>query len=198
MQISVKKSASLSIIFVSMNVGFGDEYNKASPKERLEIFNDRVGNDKYTKNVTPKDLTGDGLSCSLIRMFSLAIEEALMDINAGKKDENPLMCKQIACFKYADSQAPKLTIGWITYCKDELQKINDCKITELDFFNDKETPYDILVPPLTMKEVGVLNRNLPGIQMPVPGAEFLTEDEVERYARIYRYYPALTELSIVL
>lgn len=197
-QISVKKSASLSVIFVSMNVDFGEIYRDASPSEKLKIFNGRVGNDKYTKNVGPKDLAGDGLICSIVRMFNIAIEEALMEINAGKNDENLSLCKQIACFKYADSQAPMLTIGWVTYCKDELEKINDCKIRELEYFNETDTPYDISVPPLTMKEVGVLNRNLPGAQIPVPGAEFLTKDEVERYARIYRYYPALTESSIVL
>ena len=197
-QISVKKSSALSVFFVSMNVDFGDEYKDADPLGKLEIFKKRVGNDTYTKAVTQKDLAGDGLIRSIVKMFKLAIEEALMNINSGEKGEKKLQHKQIACFKYADSKAPMLTIGWITYYEDELKKIEDCKIKQLSYYNEKDIPYDISVPHLTMKEIGVLNRNLPDVQVPVPGAEFLTREEVERYSKIYRYYPALTESSMVL
>ena len=105
-QISVKKSSSFSLIFVSLNIDFGSKYKAACPSDKLEIFNIRVGNDNYTKNVRPKDLAGDGLIRSIIKIFNLAIEEALLDINSGERGENDLQCKQIACFKYADSQAP--------------------------------------------------------------------------------------------
>ena len=197
-QISVKKSSSFSLIFVTMNIDFGSKYKAACPSDKLEIFNIRVGNDNYTKNVRPKDLAGDGLIRSIIKIFNLAIEEALLDINSGERGENDLQCKQIACFKYADSQAPMLTIGWITYYKNEIDTVNNCKIKKLDYYNETDSPYDISVPPLTLKEVGVLNRNLPNIQLPVPGAEFLTKDEVTKYSKIYRYYPALTESNMVL
>ena len=197
-QISVKKSSSFSLIFVSLNIDFGSKYKAACPSDKLEIFNIRVGNDNYTKNVRPKDLAGDGLIRSIIKIFNLAIEEALLDINSGERGENDLQCKQIACFKYADSQAPMLTIGWITYYKNEIDTVNNCKIKKLDYYNETDSPYDISVPPLTLKEVGVLNRNLPNIQLPVPGAEFLTKDEVTKYSKIYRYYPALTESNMVL
>ena len=91
-----------------------------------------------------------------------------------------------------------LTMGWIIYKKEDEDKYKKCGFSELEFFNDTDQPYDITVPNFTYKELTVLNRNMPDAQYPIEEARFISEEEINAYKKIYRYYPTTFETAIVL
>ena len=66
------------------------------------------------------------------------------------------------------------------------------------FYNSSNTPYDITVPNFTYKELAILNQNMPNVVYPIEGADFLEEEEVNAYRKIYKYYPPTFETSIAL
>jgi len=54
------------------------------------------------------------------------------------------------------------------------------------------------VPNFTYKELSVLNKNLPNVSYPIAEAQFISEEEIEKYKKIYRYYPTSFETNVAL
>lgn len=193
------KIESGSLVFVSFNIDFGDKFKKASPDGKLEIFSERIGNDDLVKRLKPVDVSGKNIENTIRRLFNMAIENKLLERNYIIKSENKkLIYEQIAFFKYADSKAQMLTIGWVVYSKEDKEKFEQCSFESLEFYRSGDEFYDISVPNLTYKEVSLLNRHMPNATYPLEGAEFFEKDEVEKYKKIYRYYPATFEVENIL
>lgn len=91
-----------------------------------------------------------------------------------------------------------LTLGWIVYKKGDIDKFTKCGFGDFGFYNSSNIPYDISVPNFTYKELAILNQNMPNVVYPIEGADFLGEEEVNAYRKIYKYYPTTFETSIAL
>lgn len=195
----VSKVESGSIIFTSFNSDFGEKFKQSSPTEKIEIFKSRIQNEELVKLVKPKDLAGEKIYETINRMFDMVIKNKILERNRiALKKEDRLRCCQLVYFKYADSQAPMLTIGWIFYNDKDIEKFEKCKFIDLEFFNDTDKPYDITVPNFTYKELSILNQNMPNLKYPIEGAGFFSESEVEMYRKIYKYFPTSFETSVAL
>lgn len=132
-------------------------------------------------------------------MFQMIIKNKILERNRTILDEkDKYQFQQLVYFKYNDSKATMLTIGWIIYKNEDVKKFESCHFSDLEFYNSTEQPYDITVPNFTYKELTVLNRNMPDFSYPVKEAEFLLESEVQAYRKIYKYYPTIFETSVVL
>jgi hypothetical protein len=114
-----------------------------------------------------------------------------------------------------------LTYGGIFTAAPDANRLNSCGFNELPFVRTGQKPYDIEVPCLTLKEMSYLNATLPLVAITAPLAEDLAAavrnepaatlpattgittqipgvppSDVEKYARVYRYFPAFAETVI--
>lgn len=195
----VGKVESGSVIFVSFNSDFGYNFKRASPKEKMNIYCSRLDNDVLTKRIVPKDVSKERIDATTNKMFDMIIKNRILERNSTIKEEkSKYYYHQLLYFKYKDSAAEMLTMGWIIYKKEDEDKYKKCGFSELEFFNDTDQPYDITVPNFTYKELTVLNRNMPDAQYPIEEARFISEEEINAYKKIYRYYPTTFETAIVL
>ena len=132
-------------------------------------------------------------------MFDMIAKNRILERNAiFSNEEDMFQCQQLVYFKYKDSKATMLTLGWIVYTNKDIDKFKNCNFTNLEFYNCTNIPYDITVPNFTYKELTVLNRNMPNPTYPIQEADFFQEEEVNAYHKIYKYYPTTFETSIVL
>lgn len=188
-----------SVIFISFNSDLGDTFKKGSPKEKLEIYCSRIDNEALVKLLSPKDVSKERIYQTTNKMFNMIVKDKILERNTTILSESDkYQCKQLVYFKYNDSKATMLTLGWIVYKNKDVRKFKDCSFSDLEFYNCTDQPYDITVPNFTYKELTVLNRNMPDVKYPIKEAEFLLEEEVNAYRKIYKYYPTTFETSIVL
>lgn len=195
----VGKVESGSVVFVSFNSDLGTCFKKSSPEEKMEIYCNRIDNEFLTKRIVPKDVSKGRIDATTNKMFDMIIKNKILERNSTIKEaENKYNYHQLLYFKYKDSVAEMITMGWIIYKKADEDKYEKCGFPELEFFNDTDQPYDITVPNFTYKELTVLNRNMPDAKYPIKEAQFLSEEEINAYKKIYRYYPTTFETAVVL
>lgn len=195
----VSKVGSGSVIFVSFNSDLGDKYKKALPKEKLEIYRNRIDNEALVKLLTPKDIAKEKIDQTTNKMFDMIIKNKILERNSVILErEEQYQCQQLVYFKYNDSKATMLTMGWIVYKNSDVEKYKKCNFSDLPFYNETGIPYDITVPNFTYKELAILNRNMPNVSFPIDGANFLEKEEVDAYKKIYKYYPTTFETGIAL
>ncbi len=127
------------------------------------------------------------------------IKNKILERNSTiRSDDEKLISQQLVYFKYNDSKASMLKLGWIVYKKGDIDKFTKCGFGDFEFYNSSNIPYDISVPNFTYKELAILNQNMPNVVYPIEGADFLGEEEVNAYRKIYKYYPTTFETSIAL
>ena len=195
----IGKVESGSVIFVSFNSDLGDKFKKASPKEKLDIYCDRIDNEILVKLLSPRDMAKEKIYQTTNKMFNMVVKNKILERNSTIKNENEeLISQQLVYFKYNDSKATMLTLGWIVYKKEDTEKFEKCGFKDFEFYNSTNIPYDITVPNFTYKELAILNQNMPNVVYPIEEADFLEEEEVNAYKKIYKYYPTTFETSIAL
>lgn len=195
----IGKMESGSIVFVSFNSNLGEKFRNASPSQKTEIFKERINNDDLVKMIRNKDLAREKIDSTIHSMFDLVVKNKILDRNAVFLGEGEMLnIQQVAFFKYADSQASMLTLGWVIYSNDDIEKYEKCKFKNLEFYNDTNKPYNISVPNFTYKELAILNQNMPDGNYPIDGASFFSKEEIEKYKKIYKYYPTTFEASTSL
>ena len=195
----IGKVESGSVVFVSFNSDLGNEFKKALPKEKLNIYCSRIDNEILVKLLTPQDMAGEKIYQTTNKMFNMVVKNKILERNSTIKDDNEkLISQQLVYFRYNDSKATMLTMGWIVYKMEDTEKLRKCGFEDFEFYNNSDIPYDITVPNFTYKELAILNQNMPNVVYPIEGAEFLDEEEVNAYKKIYKYYPTTFETSIAL
>ena len=113
----------------------------------------------------------------------MVVKNKILERNSTiRSEDEKLISQQLVYFKYNDSNATMLTLGWIVYKKGDIDKFTKCGF----------------VPNFTYKELAILNQNMPNVVYPIEGADFLEEEEVNAYRKIYKYYPPTFETSIAL
>ena len=195
----ISKVESGSVVFVSFNSDLGDKFKKASPKEKLDMYCSRIDNEILVKLLSPKDMAREKIYQTTNKMFDMVVKNKILERNSTiRSEDEKLISQQLVYFKYNDSNATMLTLGWIVYKKGDIDKFTKCGFEDFGFYNSSNTPYDITVPNFTYKELAILNQNMPNVVYPIEGADFLEEEEVNAYRKIYKYYPPTFETSIAL
>ena len=195
----ISKVESGSVIFVSFNSDLGDKFKKALPKEKLDMYCSRIDNEILVKLLSPKDMAKEKIYQTTNKMFDMIVKNKILERNSTiRSDDEKLISQQLVYFKYNDSKATMLTLGWIVYKKGDIDKFTKCGFEDFEFYNSSNIPYDISVPNFTYKELAILNQNMPNAVYPIEGADFFEEEEVNAYRKIYKYYPTTFETSIAL
>lgn len=192
-KMSISNITSGSIILISCNRVIGNEMSDYTKESRLDylkgIFEDKVPITTKERDLVPK------YSFKIVKeIFDDTIKDSLYEVNSTRNENDKLNYEQLFYFIYSDG-APMVTIGGIFFQEKDRLKYEKCTFSKNPFIGKAGEPYDIDIPCLTLKEVQALNSMLPIDNIDdikVPG---LKREEIEKYIKLYRYFPYFTEMQ---
>jgi hypothetical protein len=175
------------------------------PARRFELlkqcFRDKVPktiklSDGSERDLVPTDLGGWGLARLYSRIIRNQIEDARNDRNGTSLPVRRLSYRQLFHFHYRDG-AKMLTVGGIFYDDADSEAVNACRFEDIDYVvTESREPYTIDVPSLTLKEARHIDRHLPRRGKAKVRGIGVTAGDVEKYAKLYRWYPAFAETEM--
>lgn len=162
---------------------------------RLAALRERVGGSKVPSDVRGEQLAGWGTAQVCRRIIDNEIQETLLKRNATRDQGSELCYKQLFHFQYADT-ARMMTVGGLFYDAGESNRVAYCSFENLDFIRTGDEPYRIEVPSLTYREIRHLDRQLPIDDSAKLQAAAIPQEDLERYSRVYRYFPTFAETDV--
>jgi hypothetical protein len=188
-----------SMLIVTVNA-HPERANGLSPSEiasrRLERLQENIGAEKIPGDVDGKALKGWGEAEVLRRIIENEVLQTLSERNGGRDTGNKIKYRQLFNFHYADGPR-MLTTGGLLYDEGHENIVNGGGFNQLKFavLSDSD-PYLIEVPNLTYREIQHLDAQLPVTDHTDLQAKSIPEKDLERYARIYRYFPNFAEADM--
>ena len=165
------------------------------PKRSLQKLEEKVGKEKVPLGVTGKDLKSWGEAKVYRKIITNEIFQTLTQRNGGLEVGNQIKYKQLFNFHYADG-ARMLTVGGLLYAEKQSKTVAKCAFDNLSFFCSDDKPYKIEIPNLTYRELRRLDEHLPVADVGNLQVTPIPEEDVEKYARVYRYFPTFAETEM--
>lgn len=189
------KSGSVIIVTVDANPG-RVEADANMPEKRLENLRSNVGKAKIRASVTGNDLAKWGLALVSRDIIHDHLEKTLSDRNAPLSADARVTYQQLFNFHYADN-AKMLTVGGLITDSSDGEKLNKSHFNDLDFIRTDEADgaYRIESPILTLREIRYLDGRLPRMSRSARHPRWLPEPECKKYTKVYRYFPAFSEVE---
>jgi hypothetical protein len=163
--------------------------------ERVKSLESRFEAKKLPQGLSEAKLGDWGTADAYRRIISNEIKEKINLRNGARSPGTKFLYNQLFNFHYADS-AKMLTVGGIIYDEGQVNLVAKCGFTSFDFVKTGEEPYTIEVPSLTLKEIRHLDRKLPCTEVTDIDAPSIPEIDIQRYAKIYRYFPSFVDAEI--
>ena len=181
MLVAAGKISAGSFLFTSFNQSLDRD-----PDNRLNDLKERFGD--FLPQLDVKDINNETSAQLFYEILDAAIQKTISERNVA--ENRNLVARTFFFIKYRDG-APMLTIGYYFAEHDEWEKFVNSKVSHFQWFTINKVPQTIAVPCLTKAEIREINRFLPGtppveIQQKLP---YLTLSDIEKYAKIYKYYP---------
>jgi len=175
-----------------------DDASELSSDESMDLL-DYLEEEFADSSMLPVGLThpklnGWGFAKVTREMVDSQVRETLVRRNSGiAKSEDKFFYEQVFNFHYQDG-AKMLTVGGVIYQAKDLEHLNQCSYNDLYFARSGENSFKITPPLITFREVRALDPFMPdnGSKSKVP----ISDEMIERYAEIYRYFPNFTEAEI--
>lgn len=166
------------------------------PQRRFQKLEERVGAEKIPDDVDGRNLKGWEEAEIYRRIIKNQILETLSQRNGGRDPGNKMKYKQLFNFHYADGPN-MLTAGGIIYNEEFENMVNGCGFEKLEFVSLLgDAPYLIEVPSLTYREIQHLDAQLPLGGHTNLKAKSIPKEDLERYARVYRYFTTFAEADM--
>jgi len=159
---------------------------------RLHIARELLG-ENLPAGTTGADLRGQEFAGVFRDIINNVIAEQVSVRNTALTPDEKILYEQLFHFRYKDG-AQMLTVGGILYHANEEEKFKACGFDTLAFVRNGKEPCSIKAPCLTPKEVRYLNSQLPHRPSRKLRARGVPDGDVERYAEVYRYFPAFSEV----
>jgi hypothetical protein len=178
-----------------------DEKQPTLKEFRLNQLIERVGKERLPSEIMEHNMNTKNLSNATYQMIERQISTSLLNRNGNKKDTVEFL--QVFNFSYKDN-ATILTVGGILFDKSQRVAVKKMAFNKLPFYSDKDESYKIQCPNLTFREIKALDKLLPSV-LERHGNGFkndafnkipLIVSDIEKYAKVYRYYPTFTEANI--
>lgn len=170
-----------------------DEDDEAIKKGRYQKLVDRIG------DVAPAEAADLNLNVAnnkrvIRKVIDGQIKSAVRTRNIDKEGPERLQYEQLFNIYYKDG-ADMLTIGGILYSGSQTEKVKAMNLHDLEFICGGEQSFDIIVPNLSIREMHALDALLPtqferAYKLP------LSQEDVNNYANIYRYFPTFAEAQL--
>lgn len=186
----------------SIQINENKEDKQPTLKEyRLNKLIERVGKERLPNEIMEQNMNTKNLSNITYQMIKRQIATSLLNRNGKKKDF--VEYRQIFNFSYKDN-ATILTVGGILFDKSQKEAVRKMGFNKLPFYCDKDESYKIQCPNLTFREIKALDKLLPSV-LERKGPRFINDNfnkiplnvnDIEKYAKVYRYYPTFTDANI--
>jgi len=200
-----QRAQSGSVFIISINVDLKE--NEVKSKTTTEKIITKLTKDtEVRKRIRSSDLKKEmtkGDYYSILRnVIDTEAKEILAERNKLESKEK-FDYKQIFNFLYHDGQA-MLTVGGILFSTKDEEKVEQINFKNLDFIMTGESRFEIQVPNLTYREIHALDKHLPDFNINAETKEkafnelkgVVSDDAINKYAKIYRYYPNYTESNL--
>lgn len=163
--------------------------------KRLEAIKATFEPQKIPQGLSDPKLGDWGTAETYRRIINNEIEEKISARNGTRPHGTKFVYKQLFNFHYADS-AKMLTVGGLIYDQGQSNLVAKCAFDSFDFVRTTEDSYTIDVPSLTLKEIHLLDKQLPCADITQINALSIPQDDILHYSRVYRYFPAFVDAEI--
>lgn len=187
------KSGSVLVVTVTAHPERCDDVVKA-PDYRLKQLVKRVGEDRIPLGTRGKDLAKWGLAAVSRSIVVNEIADVLDQRNGPLTPVQRLTFSQVFHFRYADT-SKMVTVGGLLATDSDRQMVDNVGIGEFDFVRTGEESLELKMPKLTLREIRYLNQQLPTTPSTLKQLKTIPNQHVERYSKLYRYFPAFTEIE---
>ncbi len=166
----------------------------ASIKNVLEEFSQHIGEERVPSGTGSKDLMHWGTALVARRVINNHILDELNSRSGGRASGSRFRYKQLFHFHYQDT-AKMLTVGGVLYDEGQAGKVDACRFGDLAFIKSEDDPHKIEVPKLTYRELQHLDAQLPTREYRTLDGKGIPQTDLERYAKVYRYFPNFAEIE---
>ena len=168
-----------------------------APKQRMEKLVGRVGEDRVPSCIAGKHLAKWGLADVSRSIVLNEIMDALAQKNGPEAPERKISFSQLFNFRYADT-SKMMTVGGLLATDRIREQFEGPGLGDFDFVRTGEEALELQLPRLTLRELRYLNRRLPAAQSALSKLKTIPEIHVERFRKLYRYFPAFTEIETTI
>ena len=186
-------SGSIVIITVPVDPGKVNSDENTGDK-RLSDLRSRVGRGHVPQNLDGKSLSKWGMAKAVHAIIVNQLKKTLSDRNAPREEHDRVKFFQLFNFNYADG-TNMLTVGGIFLNTEDASHLSDLHFKDLAFYRPVDDAYLIDTPLLTQREIHALDATLPHSAPGVPEPAWIPESERLKYGRVYRYFPAFSEVE---
>jgi hypothetical protein len=161
---------------------------KWNPTTWMRYYREEVGA-HFWRGISKKDFARLALPTTNARIIQSVIDQGLRQRDA--------YFIGMFSFLYADGHR-MLSVGGMIGSEEDRRKIRSLDRDGLFFMRDNITdePFLIRVPLITRKERHYLDQNMPCSDNWSPSAFEMKPEDIQDYKKIYRYYPAYTEMLL--
>lgn len=180
-----------SVLIISVNA-----HPDKVDSDRVQLLRGRVGAEKVPQDLTHAVLADWGTAVACRRIVTNEIMQRMNERNGGLEGDKRLLYRQLFNFHYADG-AKMLTVGGVIFEERQLPIFERCAFARHSrSVRTGEEPYLIHVPNLTFREIHYLDSQLPTRTPSKLKSKAVPNEDVERYAEFYRYFPRFAESEV--
>ena len=162
-------------------------------EDRVKLLRARVGAESVPPDVSQVSLADWGTAAVYQRIICNHVSQRINERNGGLAEPRQLLYKQLFNFRYADS-AKMVTVGGVIYERRQKDILKRCAFEKnLEFVKTGAEHYLIETPNLTFREIHHLDSQLPKKDAKRLKSKSIPGADVEKYAKIYRYFPRFAE-----
>lgn len=186
-------SGSMIVVTVPADPGEVDP-NDDMGEKRLSDLRSRVGKAHIPPQLDGKRLAKWGMAEASQRIIVNQLRKTLSDRNAPLEEQDRVNYFQLFNFHYADG-TKMLSVGGLILNAEDESNLSELHFQDLEFYRPGEDSYLIASPLLTWREIKALDETLPHSAPDVPEPAWIPEAERKKYGRVYRYFPAFSEVE---
>lgn len=161
--------------------------------KRVQEFAKNLAAAKVPRDLTNARLGEWGTAEASFRVVNNEIREVLQLRNLGQSRGQEFVYEQLYNFQYADGHK-MASFGGILYEAQHEDLIRECAFGSLPFIRPAGMEaLRIEVPSLTLKEMRMLDRFLPGNYPDDANLEGVPPEDAQKYAGLYRYFPSFVD-----
>ncbi len=158
--------------------------------KRLETLRSHIS--MLPNDVEARDLRKWGTAKLYRDVIHNKVNEILNARNGNGSSGNSISYKQILNFAYQDG-AQMLTVGGVLYDEGQAAALAASRLEHLSFARAGDEMFHIEIPNLTYRELHALDEIMPTTKSQEAGFDGIPSGDIEKYAKIYRYFPKFVQ-----
>jgi hypothetical protein len=185
------KAKSGSVLIVTVNA---DSLGTSGYKQLTQMIRTNKADYQHVYRRYSQELGKWAVASTYRQILHEEVGVTLRDRNGVLPSGERINCQQIFNFEYLDTKR-MLTYGGVLYKNDDENSLRKCRFETCHCYKPKDEPYRIEVPILTLREMRMLDAQLPKDSDKIKRGS-VPESDVRKYTHIYRYFPSFVEAEL--